>query len=161
MRCSASLALPLAIVLLLAIPAQTLAQEGPPPETQRLGDWVGEWTYVIGDRSGTMKFEWFGERLVRAEEVTTNGYEVLHVMGFDPDDEVYEWHRYWNNGFVDTAKGWLHENTWTFLFDEPVGNKRRMTMAWESMDEFSFKWERSIEGGNWEVISEGRTTRVK
>jgi hypothetical protein len=42
-----------------------------------------------------MKFEWFGERLIRGEEVTTNGYEVLHVMVFDLDDGVYEWHRYW------------------------------------------------------------------
>jgi hypothetical protein len=108
-----------------------------------------------------MEFEWFGDLIIRASEVTPAGYNVHHFLGYDAEEEAYWWHRYWDSGYADAAKGWLHDNQWTFIFAEPVGNVRRMTMTFESQDVVAFKWERSTEGGPWEAFGEGRTTRVR
>jgi len=156
---SLAVLLTIATLFLSAFAVRTVAQAG--PEHQRLGQWLGEWTYVIGDGSGTMSFEWFGDFFVRASEVTPTGANVLHVMGYDAEEEVYTWHRYWSNGYSDAAKGWLHEDTWTFVFDVAAGRRNKMTVTAESPDDLVFKWERSVEGGPWEALSEGRTTRVR
>ena len=152
----------LLILVWLALPLGLQGQERT-PEVQRLGDWIGDWTYTISSQesAGSMSFEWFGDLLVRAEEHTPAGYDVLHMMGFDPEEGVYIWRRYWNTGLVDMGQGWVHGNTWTFLFLEEPGNIRRMTMAFETPDVLAFRWERSVEGGPWEVTSEGRTTRTR
>ena len=162
MRRLVSVAIPLAILFLSAIP--TLAQERS-PELQRLGLWVGEWTYEVGDAPGTFAAEWLGDFFIQIDEVYTNPsgntVNILGVFGYDAAEGVYTWHRYWGNGYSDAAKGWVHDNTWTFLFDEPVGEKTRMTMTEESADVIAFKWEVSVEGGPWEVTSEGRSTKVR
>lgn len=167
LRRLASLAVPLtlAILFLSASSIQTLAQQTPGPEHQRLGNWVGEWTYVSGDASGTFAAEWLGDFFVQIDEVYTdpsgNTVNILGVFGYDAEEEVYTWHRYWSSGYSDAAKGWVHDNTRTFLFDEPVGENARMTMIEESADVIAYKWEVSVEGGPWEVTSEGRSTKVR
>jgi hypothetical protein len=115
----------------------------------------------MGEGSGTMSFEPFGDFFIRAEESTPNGNEVLHVMGYDPDEEVYTWHRFWNSGYSDIGRGWVQDDTWTWVFNEPVGSIRKMTIVVESKDAFSFKWERSVQGGPWTPMGEGKTTRAK
>ena len=145
--------------------AQTVAQQAPGPEHQRLGIWVGEWTYVVGEGSGTFTGERLGDFFIQLTEMATNAagntFNILGVLGYDAAEEVYTWHRYWSNGYSDAAKGWVRDNTWTFVFDEPVEEKARMTMVEESPDVIVFKWERSVEGGPWEVTSEGRATKIK
>jgi hypothetical protein len=125
--------------------------------------WVGEWTYTISsqDAQGTMDFEWFGDRLIRAEEHTAGGSDILHVMGYDPEQDLFLWRRYWNTGQVDFGEGWFEDNTWTFLFTEEVGTIVRMTMEFETPNDVNFNWARSVRGGPWEVMSQGRTTRVR
>jgi hypothetical protein len=82
-------------------------------------------------------------------------------MRWDPDQEAYIWSRFWSSGHVDQATGWMKDDTWVFLFLEPPGNVRRMTMAFESPDRIQFKWEQSREGGAWENVGEGTTVRVR
>ena len=154
----------LALSVVLLVPTQALAQEASSAEHQRLNSWVGEWTYVLGDASGTFAAEWLGDSFVQLDEVYTDPsgstVNVLGVIGYDAEEGVYTWHRYWSNGYNDAAKGWVHDNTWTFLFDEPVANKSRMTLI-EDSGGWNFKWESSVEGGPWEESSAGRTTRVR
>lgn len=165
MRRIVSVALPLAFLFLSAIPTPTLAQEAPPPELQRFNYFMGEWTYDVGSSSGTMAWEWFGDFLARANEENTtasgNTTGLLHVFGYDTEEEVFTWHRYWSSGNIQIARGWVHGDTWTFLFDDPVGMKTRLIMVETSTDVVTFHWERSIEGGPWEVTSEGRMTKVR
>ena len=157
--------LTIAIMLLSTASVRTAAQQAPGPEHERLGFWVGDWSYVVGDGSGTMTAERLGDFFIQMTEVYTNPtgntFEILGVLGYAPAEKVYTWHRYWSNGYSDAAKGWVHDDTWTFVFDEPVGEKARMTMVEDSPDVVVFRWERSIEGGPWEVTSEGRTTKVR
>jgi len=108
-----------------------------------------------------MEFEWLGDFFVRGNEVTPAGWNVLHVMGYDAEEGVYTWLRYWSSGYSDAAKGWFQDDAWTFVFTEPAGNIRRMTMAYESDNELAFKWERAVEGGDWETFGEGRTTKIR
>ena len=157
---SLAVLLTIATLFLSTFAVRTTAQAG--PEHQRLGQWLGEWTYVVEDGSGTMSVEWFGDFFVWISEVAETGDERLHVVGYDAEEEVYTWHRYWSsNGYSDAAKGWLHENTWTFVFDVAAGIRNKMTVTVEPPDDMTFKWERSVEGGPWEALEEGRTTRVK
>ncbi len=82
-------------------------------------------------------------------------------MAWDPQKEAYVWNRYWSSGYVDQGVGWLQDDTWTFLFLGTPGAIQRLNMAFESEDVLGFKWERSVKGGSWEVIGEGRTVRKR
>ena len=163
MRRIVSVTLPLAFLFLSAIP--TLAQEAPPPELQRLNFFTGEWTYDFGTSSGTMAWEWFGDFFVQANEENTTAsgdtIGLLHMFGYDTEEEVYTWHRYWSSGNNEFARGWVHGDTWTFLFDDPVGMMTRLIMVETSAHVVTFHWEGSVEGGPWEVTGEGRMTRVR
>jgi hypothetical protein len=149
-------------IILALVPSQVAGQDAPPQELQHLDMWVGDWTYTISSEepTGTMSFQWFGDRLLRAEEHTPNGWEVIHVMRYDPEEGVYVWNRFWNSGYVDESQGWFQDGTWTFLFMSQIGDIRRMTMDFETTEVINFKWERSVEGGPWELMSEGTTTRA-
>ena len=77
MRRLPSLAIPLAILFLSVLPTPTLAQEGPPPGLDALNWMVGEWTYEMGEATGTMKAERFGDELVFIRETETNAAGTL------------------------------------------------------------------------------------
>lgn len=157
--------LTIAIMLLFSVSVRTPAQQAAGPEHERLGFWVGEWSYVVGGGSGTLTAERLGDFFIQMTEAYTspagNTVRILSVIGYDPAEKAYTWHRYWSSGYSDAAKGWVHDDTWRFVIDEPVGRKARVTMVEESPDVIVFKWERSVEGGPWEVTSEGRTTKVR
>jgi len=140
-----------------------MGQDASSQELQNLDMWVGDWTYTISEEesAGTMSFEWFGGQLLRGVEHTPNGWEVIHVMRYDAEEGVYVWNRFWSSGYVDESQGWFHNGAWTFLFVGLVGDMRRMTMDFETTDVINFRWERSIEGGPWGIMSQGRTTRVR
>lgn len=82
-------------------------------------------------------------------------------MWWNPDKEAFIWNRFWSSGYVDQAIGWMQDDAWVFLFLDPPGNVRRMTMAFESPDRIRFMWEQAREGGAWQKVSEGKTNRVR
>ena len=150
----------LALAFILPITAQ--AQETPPPELQRLDTYVGEWTWEGGTEVG----EWLGDFFVQSIEVATyasgNTVTTRYVYGYDAEEEVYTLHSYGSDGSIQAGKGWVHGNTWTWLFDEPAGRRARQTLVEESPTVAIFKWEVSIEGGDWEELgSETRATKVR
>ena len=81
----------LALALFLPLTAQ--AQQAASPEHQRLGVWVGNWTYEVGTSSGTMEGEWFGEGFFlqwRETNTTASGVttQLLHVFGYNAEEET-------------------------------------------------------------------------
>ena len=64
-------------------------------------------------------------------------------------------------GYSDCFRGWVHDKTWTWILDEPVGRKGRLTFVEESLIAFSLRWGRSVEGGPWELTGVGRATRIQ
>lgn len=166
MRRFASFAVPLlfAILFVPGFVVQTAAQQVPTPGHQRLGYWLGEWTYDVGASGGTVEGSWFGDGFLlewRETNRTASGVitQLLHVLGYSPQEETYTWHRYWSNGTVQYAKGWVSDDTWTFVFDEPAGTRLRLVATEESAQVMRFSWAESVRGGPWEQTSQGVMTK--
>jgi len=151
----------LVLVFSLLVPLGLQGQESPPAELQRL-DWlVGEWSY--GGEEGSWKCEWLGGFFVQCRDsfVFEAGERVtvLETWGYDDDEGVFTFDRYWSNGKVEAYKGWVSGNTWTFLSDETAEVTERFTMVEESQTAGSYKWEGCVKGGEWVLDTEGRFTK--
>lgn len=158
MRRLASVTIPLAVLCLSAMSAY--AQERS-VELQRFEFWIGMW----GDTAGGAPIQecsWVGESFVQC---TVFGAEqpvsTIHVFGYDADAEAYTAFRFYGNGFHDTGMGWVEGNTWTIVYADNPGRIIRWTGIQESEDMFSYRWERSVEGGEWVEASAGRAYRIK
>jgi hypothetical protein len=158
-------ALGIPILAFLVFPLSLQSQEGPPPEVGALDSWVGEWSYKLGETGyGTVVYHWVGEFFLRYDESNTDQegvtIQILGVMGYDVEEGVYTLDRYWGNGYSDRFKGTLEGNVWTFTRDEIDGVVGRVTIT-DGEDEKSFRWERSVDGGPWELTSDGSMQRVR
>ena len=87
--------------------------------------------------------------------------QLLHVFSYDPEEETYTWHRYWDNGTIQVAKGWVSDDVWTLLFDEQEGTMVRLTLTEESMQVMNFTWAESVKGGPWIETSQGTMTKAR
>lgn len=154
--------LSLFFVLSLIFPLGVQAQN---PEMEKAQFWVGDWSYEVGEGYGTMSFKSHGDLLIYAIEDYTNPSGALiryvHVMGYDSEEGVYWWRRFTRSSSGGFFKGTLDGNTWTWLTEVVEGRQTRMVQVAESEDVIQFRWERSIDGGPWEVTSQGTTRRVK
>ena len=153
MRRLVSSAIPLAVLLLSAIP--TLAQERS-AELQRLDYWVGEWT---GTEDGTMACKWLGNSFVHCEAAGPD-FAVLWVMEHNAE-EGYKMTSFNNSGESGTINFSVQDDTWTWLFEIPTGGQFRMTWVMESKDVMTLTGEMAVEGGEWVVEDESRMTRVR
>jgi hypothetical protein len=146
--------LTLTVVLfpLFTLPQQVVAQQ--PPEAQRLGWFVGDWTYDHLD--GGTKCEWLGDFIVHCQSSWINSagdsVEVVFLTGYDPEAEVYTAHRFYS--------GWVDGDTWSFVYEGPAGARYRITMV-ASEDTWTYEWHTSVKGGPWEPGSTGSATRVR
>ena len=159
MRRLVSVAIPLAILFLSAIPS--LAQERS-PEAQRLDAFVGNWTY--DDIEGETECELLGDYIVHCTSAWTtdagNPVEAVFLVRYDTEAEVYWGHRFYSGGYADSGLGWVEGDTWTFVYEGPAGTRFRMTSI-VSRDTWKYVWHRSVQGGAWEQTSEGSATRVR
>jgi len=153
----------LVFTLMSSFPLQ--GQEASSEAHGRLGIWVGDWTYVVGEGSGTYRCEWLGDFWVECDEVYTNGagttVELLGVWGYDPGEGAYTWQRYWGDGSSDVFKGSIDGDTWTFVSEEQDGLRHRFVLTEESSDGLPFFWEQSPDGGPWEHSADGKMTRLR
>ena len=167
------------LVLLLAVPCLALTQAasqasppGPPapgPEVQRLGFWVGLWHYESASASGTLTYEWMtgGFSVIGREEGTdrVGKYAHLRIMTFDPAERVYTFYAVNNRGPGGSlAKITLAGNTWHGEWQVTVGGKPaafRGDLVAVTPSLVTWKVERSLGGGPWTQITDGKYTRVK
>jgi len=149
-------------VLSLILPIGVQAQAA---EMERTQFWVGDWSYEVGEGYGTMSFKSHGDLLIYATEEYTNPSGALigyvHVMGYDSEEGGYWWRRFSRSSTGGFFKGTLDGNTWIWSTEVVEGRQTRMVQEVESEDVIRFRWERSIDGGPWEVTSQGTTKRVK
>jgi hypothetical protein len=166
---SSGVCLTVAILFLWVLPTQTVAQQTAGPEHQRLSSLVGEWTYEDSYETGTSVCEWLGTTFVVCQQVFTEPsgttVPVLHVYGYDADEEAYTMYSFYGRTFgwgsSASAMGWVEDNTWTFVWaDNPV-SLMRLTMLEEKPSSVSLKWEYSRKGGPWQAANEATLTRVK
>ena len=159
-------AVPLTLAILLLSPTPTLAQEGS-ATPQWLDYMVGEWTDTgSGGSSATSMCKWVGDSFVQCEEVATdtsgNTRPSLWVMGYDAEEEVYSLSIFGGDGHTFIGTGTVQDETMTWLGASQGGSgKVRIINVIESQTAMTWKMEGSVDGGEWQVWAEGRTTRVR
>jgi hypothetical protein len=158
-------AVPLALAILLLSPTPTLAQEGS-ATPQWLDYMVGEWTATDSDgSSGTSACKWVGDSFVQCEEVATdasgNPGAQLWVMGYDAEGDAYNLSLFAGDGHTWIATGTFQDDTMTWLGRAPLYNADlRVINVIESQTAMTWKMEGSMDGVEWNLMFEGRSTRV-
>ena len=167
MRRLASGSVPLTLAILFLSASPTLAQESS-AEHQWLDYMVGEWTDTgSGGSSATSMCKWVGDSFVQCEEVATdtsgNTRPSLWVMGYDAEEEVYSLSIFGGDGHTFIGTGTFQDDTMTWLGPAPMGYDAevRIINVIESQTAMTWKMEGSVDGGEWQVWAEGRTTKVK
>jgi hypothetical protein len=146
------------------------------PELKKLdffaGDWKSEATIhdAPGNRDTTYRStnhaEWMEGNffLVEHWEFELDGVKgkELSIKGYDSERKVYTYHAFTSMGeaFYDT--GTVDGDVWTWLRDEASGDvptKGRYTIKVMSSAAYTFKFETSEDGANWENVMEGKSTR--
>ena len=175
----------LAVVLGFFFMPVAFAQESAPGQAEydllvaRAGEYTYDYTEVGSPaQTGRIVFESFaGGRFLKFEESWTrvegDTMGVLGIVGYDAIGGYFTWYRVFENGAYDHARGTLENGTITFDITEsrmePFGENAwsgpgiQLRTKWTdfSEDGWTFIWERSVDGGPWERLSEGRNTRVR
>jgi hypothetical protein len=149
----------------------------PGPEHARIGHFAGQWTYEgevkpspMG-KGGKIKVretcEWFagGFHLVcRSEGDGPMGPgKGQSTMGYDPGEKTYTYHAVNSFGDGFFVRGNVSGPVWTWNNESKVEGKLmkfRATITEHSPTSHTFKLESSSDGGPWEIVEEGRSTKV-
>ena len=149
----------------------------PGPEQERIGAFAGRWTYEGEAKQSAMgpggkikvseTCEWFagGFHLVcRSEGRGPMGPgKGQSAMGYDPAEKTYTYHAINSHGDGFFVRGNVSGPVWTWSNESKVEGKSmkiRATVTEKSPTAYAFKLESSFDGGPWEVIEEGRGTKV-
>lgn len=160
----------LGALMMVAIPALAVAQRTTPAAAQaeKLAYLAGTWHGGSGGES----WVWHvtrgpaGAFHGQAEGVESDGtaFQIDEILAFDGVKGEYVWVRFPSGGAAERGRGWLKGNTWTFLFDDSMQDGRaarvRCTITMVRPDYQTIRWERSIEGGDWEVTYDGTATKA-
>jgi hypothetical protein len=166
------------VVLAFAMPcvAQTVQPPKPGPEVQRLGYFVGTWTFVgeiltdpKGTYEGTVTWKWLpgGFSVVGKPDGTAmsgNATGELTTLSYTPTYKAYTWLTVRRGRLPEGGKSSVSGNVWTCEEEATVGGKpakRRQTLTEVSPTSYSYKVERSVEGGPWTQTIDLKATKVK
>ena len=170
----------LSIVAPLCLAPTARAQEPEPgPEVQKLGYYLGTWKGEgatkggpfgpAGKLSSTTTCEWFtgGFQLVcRGEETGPTGKRTfLNIRAYDEKAKAYTEYGISSLGECEyNTGGSIVGNKRTFAFSSDMGGKPlqiRYSEVQESPTVFTYRAEVSLDGGPWEVVAEGKVSKVK
>ena len=178
-----ALALPVFPYLLLTVSWMCWAQAEPQkpkpgPEYQRLhyfvGDWRIEWETLPGPMTGpgdkvtvTDHSEMLGDVFVVSHrEGRRPGGKEIGILGYDPEQKVYTYEGFGDDGDVARATATISGDTWVLL--APAINpcrqgedkiKERFTLKEVSPTSYTFISEISSDGGPWTKIEQGKATK--
>jgi Protein of unknown function (DUF1579) len=168
----------LAVVLAWAAFAQALPEMKPTPEHAKLGYYVGEW-----QTEGEMKAspfgpggkvtsqddcQWFEGKLAVICHGQGNGpmgpTKTLGILGYSPEEKVYTYYGLDNSAMtmMSIPRGTISGDTWTYEDESKMGGQRlksRFVVKQLSSDAYTFEWELRGEGGPWNTVMEGKSTR--
>jgi len=154
----------------------------PGPEHQRLhyyvGNWQTEWETLPGPMTGaggkvtvTTHSEMLGDFFLvshREGRGPKGSGKEIGIMGYDPEQKVYTYENFDNDGDVGRATATVSGDTWVLL--APVINtcqqgadkvKERYTLKEVSPTSYTFIGEISTDGGPWTEIEEGKAKKVR
>jgi hypothetical protein len=151
----------------------------PSPEYQRLRYFVGNWQIEWETKPGPMgpggkvtvtdHNEMLGEFFVvfhREGRGSTGSGKEIGILGYDPEQKVYTYENFDNDGDVGRATATISGDTWVLLAPavaacQQAANKfkERFTLKEVSPTSYTFINEISIDGGPWTRIEEGKATK--
>lgn len=159
-----------------SVVAQAVAPK-PGPEQKRIAYFAGRWNYDGAVKQSGMgpggkiktseTCEWFagGFHLIcRSEGTGPRGAgKGESTMGYDPAEKSYTYHAINSLGDGFFVRGNVKGPVWTWTNEGKVDGKPmkfRATITEQSPSAYTFKLETSSEGNGWEVVEEGRSTKV-
>ena len=169
------------ILALFLSPSAASAQGQPEYDLLRslAGEFTDDYTELGSPATtGRISFEPFaGGQFLKFEEVWGQGegdsMGILGIVGYDALGGYFTWYRVFDNGAYDHARGTLENGTITFMItesrteqfgpDDWSGPGIQLRTMWTDFSEegWTFLWDRSVDGGPWERLSEGRNKRVR
>ena len=149
----------------------------PGPEQERIGYFAGRWTYEGEVKDSPMgpggkiksseTCEWFagGFHLVcRSAGTGPMGTGTgQSATGYDPIEKTYTYHSISSLGDAFFVRGHVRGPVWSWSNQSTIDGKllkSRVTVTEQSPSAFTFRMEFSADGGPWQVVEEGKGTRV-
>ena len=143
---------------------QQMTKPEPGPEQKRMENWLGHWACEFKSGSGELSCKWFAGGFYMVCSYKDAMGEVREVMDYNPHEKAYTMFRYSSAGWSDYSKGWIRDNTWSWVSEDVRVNDKLLRVQstiQESANLMTFKYERSVDGEPWQVADEGKCTRVK
>jgi hypothetical protein len=166
------------LLFIAAASAQPPAAPAPGPELKKLDYYVGNWTSEADGKPGPMGPG--GKMTISEESKWMDGgfFVVIHstfkgaagngtgvaFMGYDPQEKVYTYDEFNSMGEVVHAKGTVDGDTWTWTNEMKMGPqtmKGRYTAKVVSPTSYTYKFEMSADGTNWNLVMDGKDTKSK
>jgi Protein of unknown function (DUF1579) len=165
----------------LAIGSLVLAQAPPAakpgPQHKSMGYFVGKWKSEVDIKPGVMgpggkmtstdSCEWFAGSfhvVCRSEGSGAMGNMTsMGVLGWSDAHKAYTYYGADSMGTNEFAQGQKKGNTWTFTSTSTVAGKSfqsRYTIVETSPTVQTFKWEASEDKKTWNVVMEGKSTKM-
>jgi len=149
----------------------------PAPELKKLDYFAGNWTSVADVKPGPMgkggkttiheHLEWMEGKFFLVNHGKYSGADgsgnEIAFLGYDPQEKVYTYDEFNSQGEAVHAKGTVDGDTWTWGNEMKMGDKTMKTRFTEkvlSPTEYTYKFELSPDGTNWNSIMDGKATKV-
>jgi len=157
--------------------AQAPAAPKPGPELKKLDYFQGSWTLNGDSKPGPMgpggkttmteRTQWMDGGFflithIKFKSPMGNG-TGLSVMGYNSQEKVYTYDEYDSTGEVNHSTGTLERDTWTWASEMKAGPqtmKAHFVMKIISETSYSFKFEISPDGANWNTVLDGMATKA-
>jgi len=168
----------LMLLFALALSAQEQMEMPKAPELKNLDYFAGTWSITGEMKPGPMgpggkmteteQSKWmdggyFLESHIDYKSSMGNGTGIS-FLSYDANDKMYTYDEFNSAGEAVHSKGMLQGDTWTWTNDEKMGGqtmKGRFTMKILSPTSYTFKFEMSQDGTNWNTILDGTATKQK
>jgi len=142
------------------------AQDADELGAQNIARLAGDWTFDVIDgepANGEATCNLLGDYIVVCTSAVTNDdgteSEAFFSNRYDPADDVYLCHRFYDNGYADHGRGWVDGDDWTFVYPLPDGSLARFSGTFTSDDNWDFAWHVSEQGGDWVAGQTGSMSR--
>ena len=169
----------LSLLFAVALSAQAqMEMPKPAPELKKLDYFVGSWTMdgdmkpspmgPGGKMGGAEQCQWMegGYFLVSRDTFkgTMGSGTGVAYMGYSAEDKVYTYDAFSSMGEADHSKGTLDGDTWNWTSEQKMNGqmmKGHFTIKILSPTSYTFKFEMSQDGTNWNTVMEGKATKTK
>ena len=167
------------LLLCVFVAGAAFAQEKmkPAPEVKKLDYFAGNWTSVGDVKPGPMGKGGKTTLHEQTQWMRGNFFLVTHTrytspagpgtgisfLGYDAEDKVYTYDEYDSDGEAVHAKGTVDGDTWTWTSEMKMGGqtmKSRFVEKIVSPAEYSYKFDMSNDGTNWNSVMDGKATKV-